>query len=279
VGKPIECKAAIAWEAKKPLDVTSITVDPPGPGEVRLKIAATALCHTVGDACGRASAACRRDRSGLLFYAGSFLISIILTQDAYTLDGLDPEGIFRLFRDHPRPINHGYRTVTLIRLRPSFWSRLQEHTPRLTLSRLLLAGLFPCILGHEAAGVVESVGEGVTSVKPGTRRTSWPLIRLWAVSSSLVSKPANTFLIRPALLSDEVTRLQLAALKLICNVQFAGLDAWSYTMLEVPPGKGDKHICYCHLQWTLAQRGSLVTRPSPIKQESPATIYSHCLTP
>lgn len=29
------------------------------------------------------------------------------------------------------------------------------------------AGLFPCILGHEAAGVVESVGEGVTSVKPG----------------------------------------------------------------------------------------------------------------
>lgn len=29
------------------------------------------------------------------------------------------------------------------------------------------AGLFPCILGHEAAGIVESVGEGVTSVKPG----------------------------------------------------------------------------------------------------------------
>ena len=28
-------------------------------------------------------------------------------------------------------------------------------------------GLFPCILGHEAAGVVESVGEGVTSVEPG----------------------------------------------------------------------------------------------------------------
>lgn len=25
----------------------------------------------------------------------------------------------------------------------------------------------PCILGHEGAGVVESVGEGVTSVKPG----------------------------------------------------------------------------------------------------------------
>ena len=28
-------------------------------------------------------------------------------------------------------------------------------------------GLFPCILGHEAAGIVESVGEGVTNVQPG----------------------------------------------------------------------------------------------------------------
>lgn len=84
-GKSIEAKAAIAWDSKKPLEVTTVTVDPPGPGEVRVKIIATALCHT----------------------------------DAYTLDGLDPEG------------------------------------------------LFPCILGHEAAGIVESVGEGVTSVKPG----------------------------------------------------------------------------------------------------------------
>lgn len=46
-GKPIECKAAIAWEAKKPLDVTTVTVAPPGPGEVRIKVVATALCHTV----------------------------------------------------------------------------------------------------------------------------------------------------------------------------------------------------------------------------------------
>ncbi|AQK76093.1 formaldehyde dehydrogenase homolog1 [Zea mays] len=28
-------------------------------------------------------------------------------------------------------------------------------------------GLFPCILGHEAARIVESVGEGVTDVQPG----------------------------------------------------------------------------------------------------------------
>ena len=28
-------------------------------------------------------------------------------------------------------------------------------------------GAFPVVLGHEGAGIVESVGEGVTSVKPG----------------------------------------------------------------------------------------------------------------
>jgi len=46
-GKSIEAKAAIAWDSKKPLEVTTVTVDPPGPGEVRVKIIATALCHTV----------------------------------------------------------------------------------------------------------------------------------------------------------------------------------------------------------------------------------------
>ncbi len=28
-------------------------------------------------------------------------------------------------------------------------------------------GAFPIVLGHEGAGIVESIGEGVTSVKPG----------------------------------------------------------------------------------------------------------------
>ena len=84
-GKPITCKAAVAWEAKKPLDVTDIQVAPPKAGEVRVKVIANALCHT----------------------------------DIYTLDGHDPEG------------------------------------------------LFPSVLGHEAAAIVESIGEGVTSVDVG----------------------------------------------------------------------------------------------------------------
>ena len=41
------------------------------------------------------------------------------------------------------------------------------HTDLYTLEGSDPEGLFPAILGHEAGGVVESVGEGVTSVKPG----------------------------------------------------------------------------------------------------------------
>jgi len=84
-GRVITCKAAVAWEAKKPLDITDIQVGTPKAGEVRVKIIANALCHT----------------------------------DIYTLDGHDPEG------------------------------------------------LFPCVLGHEATAIVESIGDGVTSVQTG----------------------------------------------------------------------------------------------------------------
>lgn len=67
------------------MTVETIEVAPPKAGEVRIKIVSTALCHT----------------------------------DAYTLDGLDPEG------------------------------------------------KFPCVLGHEGGGIVESVGDGVSEFQPG----------------------------------------------------------------------------------------------------------------
>jgi S-(hydroxymethyl)glutathione dehydrogenase/alcohol dehydrogenase len=41
------------------------------------------------------------------------------------------------------------------------------HTDYYTLSGQDPEGIFPSILGHEAGGVVESIGEGVTSVQPG----------------------------------------------------------------------------------------------------------------
>nr|Q06099.1 RecName: Full=S-(hydroxymethyl)glutathione dehydrogenase; AltName: Full=Glutathione-dependent formaldehyde dehydrogenase; Short=FALDH; Short=FDH; Short=FLD; Short=GSH-FDH [Candida maltosa]AAA34344.1 encoding formaldehyde resistance [Candida maltosa] len=85
VGKPITCKAAVAWEAAKPLSIEDVTVAPPKRHEVRIKLYDTGVCHT----------------------------------DAYTLSGVDPEGAF------------------------------------------------PVILGHEGAGIVESIGEGVTNVKVG----------------------------------------------------------------------------------------------------------------
>jgi S-(hydroxymethyl)glutathione dehydrogenase/alcohol dehydrogenase len=41
------------------------------------------------------------------------------------------------------------------------------HTDAYTLDGHDPEGIFPCILGHEGGGIVESVGEGVTSVTPG----------------------------------------------------------------------------------------------------------------
>ncbi|CAN0411619.1 unnamed protein product [Ascophyllum nodosum] len=86
-GKPIKCKAAVAWAANEPMKVEEVEVAPPKAGEVRVKVISNALCHT----------------------------------DVYTLSGQDSEG------------------------------------------------MFPSILGHEAGCIVESVGEGVTSVKPGDK--------------------------------------------------------------------------------------------------------------
>ncbi|WP_322740905.1 S-(hydroxymethyl)glutathione dehydrogenase/class III alcohol dehydrogenase [Endozoicomonas gorgoniicola] len=83
--KTLKSRAAVAWEAGKPLSMETVDVMPPQYGEVRVRMVATGVCHT----------------------------------DAFTLSGDDPEGIF------------------------------------------------PAILGHEGGGIVESVGEGVTSLKVG----------------------------------------------------------------------------------------------------------------
>ncbi|XP_060635166.2 alcohol dehydrogenase 1A [Anolis sagrei] len=85
-GKVIKCKAAIAWEIKKPLSIEQIEVSPPKAHEVRIKILATGIC-----------------RSDDHVISGAFAMPL------------------------------------------------------------------PMVLGHEAAGVVESVGEGVTCVKPGDK--------------------------------------------------------------------------------------------------------------
>ena len=81
----MKSRAAVAWEAGRPLEIEEVDVGGPRAGEVMVRIHATGVCHT----------------------------------DAYTLSGSDPEG------------------------------------------------LFPCILGHEGAGVVVEVGPGVRSVEVG----------------------------------------------------------------------------------------------------------------
>ena len=46
-------------------------------------------------------------------------------------------------------------------------SRAERNADAYTLSGKDPEGAFPIVLGHEGAGIVESVGEGVTTVKPG----------------------------------------------------------------------------------------------------------------
>src|ERR1051325_10111796 len=62
----MKSRAAVAWEATKPLVIEEVEVAGPKAGEVLLKISATGVCHT----------------------------------DAYTLSGKDPEGLFPAILGH-----------------------------------------------------------------------------------------------------------------------------------------------------------------------------------
>jgi S-(hydroxymethyl)glutathione dehydrogenase/alcohol dehydrogenase len=62
----VKTRAAVAWEAGKPLEVEEIDIDGPQDGEVMLRNVATGVCHT----------------------------------DAFTLSGEDPEGIFPAVLGH-----------------------------------------------------------------------------------------------------------------------------------------------------------------------------------
>ncbi|MCX7341358.1 MAG: S-(hydroxymethyl)glutathione dehydrogenase/class III alcohol dehydrogenase [Hyphomicrobiales bacterium] len=62
----MKSRAAVAWEAKKPLTIETIEIAGPKPGEVLVEVMATGVCHT----------------------------------DAYTLSGLDSEGKFPAILGH-----------------------------------------------------------------------------------------------------------------------------------------------------------------------------------
>ena len=62
----MKTRAAVAFEAKKPLEIVEVDLEGPKPGEVLVEIKATGICHT----------------------------------DAYTLDGLDSEGLFPSILGH-----------------------------------------------------------------------------------------------------------------------------------------------------------------------------------
>uniref|UniRef100_A0A8D2HTA8 Alcohol dehydrogenase-like N-terminal domain-containing protein n=1 Tax=Urocitellus parryii TaxID=9999 RepID=A0A8D2HTA8_UROPR len=61
----------------------------------------------------------------------------------------------------------------------------------------------PAILGHEGAGIVESIGEGVTSVKPGDKVLMLPLPECGECSSCL--HPTGNFCLKQRLVSISLT--------------------------------------------------------------------------
>ena len=64
-GEPITCKAAVAFEPCKPLEIVDVVVAPPQAGEVRIKISYNALCHTDAYTVRRTSRArARADANG-----------------------------------------------------------------------------------------------------------------------------------------------------------------------------------------------------------------------
>src|SRR5476651_785028 len=62
----MKTRAAVAWEANKPLSIEEVDLAPPKAGEVLVRITATGVCHT----------------------------------DAFTLSGADPEGLFPTVLGH-----------------------------------------------------------------------------------------------------------------------------------------------------------------------------------
>ena len=62
----MKSRAAVAFEAGKPLEIVEIDVAPPRKGEVLIRVTHTGVCHT----------------------------------DAYTLEGSDPEGVFPVVLGH-----------------------------------------------------------------------------------------------------------------------------------------------------------------------------------
>lgn len=67
------------------------------------------------------------------------------------------------------------------------------HTDAYTLSGADPEGVFPSVLGHEGGGIVESVGEDVTSVKPGKLKMFVLTIKDFVGPSLTIPKQQDTY--------------------------------------------------------------------------------------
>ena len=81
------------------------------------------------------------------------------------------------------------------------------HTDAYTLGGHDPEGLFPVILGHEGAGIVESIGEGVDHVKPGD--VVIPLYTAQVSQSELLKLKFHFFLFSAATVNSAKIQKQI----------------------------------------------------------------------
>ncbi|KAJ4728396.1 alcohol dehydrogenase [Melia azedarach] len=125
-GLPIACKAAVAWEAGKPLIIQDVEVAPPQAMEVRVKIKYTTLCRTDLYFWEAKCSTFPARNTELL------VVTVNASENSEFHTGTDS-------------FNPGFSFLVFRASQP----------------------LFPRIFGHEAAGIVESVGEGVEDLDVG----------------------------------------------------------------------------------------------------------------
>ena len=132
-GQPIKCKAAVALAPKQPLSIEEITVDPP-----QARYTPLTVLHPL-----------------------AVLHPLVVLHPLITA-ATPPYRATPPYHDHGliSPPQAGEVRVKVI-------ANALCHTDVYTWEGSDPEGLFPCILGHEAGAIVESVGEGVTSVAVG----------------------------------------------------------------------------------------------------------------
>ncbi|CAK0888035.1 unnamed protein product [Prorocentrum cordatum] len=169
-GKEIECLAAVAFEPKKPLEIVKVKAgcmficSPDAPDSVE-HCAQCARLHAVADRLLGLPRPATLEARFAAFLGWDLRTSAPAGHTARAVRGNAAAAVAYDAAVDWRWAQVGPPQKGEVRIKTSYVALC--HTDAYTLDGLDPEGLFPCILGHEASGIVESVGEGVEGFKPG----------------------------------------------------------------------------------------------------------------